>query len=389
MNWYHRWIFSRPIILFGLGYLCHQRSLNSILILLSLILANYLIGEFGRLNHGINIIKDSITKLASLNKNLELTLVDSESLKKIISPLGIKSIYSRYNYLASLSDKKREFFNKKERPVGVLPIKYFVESSPNNHAQPPFIYRCYASHFTWNIIIANLDISKMTVTQKFLLLHEVGHTVFENISLYAHKYSIFMECLFIAGLTFLGLGFDWKIFICLPFTFIFFLYVFDRAESRAEVHSDIWSLNQFKNITDIITIVKTITTILNMSKTKLSYNEFLGGDLEFREEYNKRQIKNEEIKSRIQSMNLFLKRRKVGAFSKYETEIFSYNLYDLFIIIIYSYIGWSSSNILLWPILIFICCIMIYVMRTYSKLDVIELQFIDTLKKIEQNINEN
>ena len=370
-----------PIVLIGTLNLIIAPSVLSFLFLLVLIALNYFINEIGRIEHGVNLINASADKLNKVLNTNKLTPIDNSGISNFITQTGKLILKSRYRWQKKTSGKKRDFFTKKERPIDELPIKIFkIEDNL------PFSYRCYANHYTWNIIITNLEFSEMTATQKFLILHEVGHSTFENVSLYARKFSAKMEGIFLLLITILTLGLKWLLIIYAPIIFIFYLRLYDRATVKAEVNADIWALHQFNDLTKLKQIAKSIIFILGLKKRKLDIKKFFEEDVEYKEKYNEFQITNEETDQRIFSIKNYVERREKGNINnhnKMPPSSIPINIYDLIFYIVTIYIAFLISKIILWPLIVSCVLLFIYIMLIYKNVDNAELSFLKALKKAE------
>ena len=378
-----RLFFRPPLVLVGTVYLINTWTFHSLLLLFLLLFLNYVISEIGRINHGVTLLTDCKIKLDNTLKKSNVIKLDTNEISDSISEMGKLILKSRYSWIKRTSGKKRDYFFNKERPVDELPIKiYKIEDSL------PFTYRCYANHYTWNVIITNLGFEQMTATQKFLILHEIGHSTFENVLIYARRFTVKIEgfCLFLLFL--FAIGIKWQLVIYIPLVFIFFLRVFDRATLKSEVNADIWALHQFEKLTDLERISKSICFILNLKVQDLNFNDFLRENLEYKEKFNEIQIVNEETKQRIFSIQEYVKNRVSGRISglhKTPPTSISINIYDFIFYIATIYLAFLITKVNLLPIIVISIILLFWVMLIYKEVDKAELNFVTTLKKADAN----
>ena len=374
-------VLKRPLILFSIICCLVHREIDWVYFLLLAIVVENFTSHVGIANQTIKINKSLLERISILkNKGIldNLEKVSQSFLAEMVSKRGLMEINSRYGFLKMIKDKsKKEFLERLERlnrPIDGEVVKLYFNSQKTNSITST--YTAYSNFVSTSHIILNQNPNDLTETQKFFILHEMGHTTYQNVSQYTHKFSLKFSFVITLVTISIQTGLSWTLIFVIILLPIFFLRAYDRTLIYIESSADIWALNQIKDLECVRKIVEAFKIIFEKTSERHSIFHFNikgMGEEEILNSFDE-MLGAQQYLLRIKSMERYLMSRSKGKIRESPIDIV-FELHDfllyLGLIIVSFYINQPNFYIFL----ITIPISFIWVLISYQKLTSLEKNY--------------
>lgn len=377
-------LINKPILFFAIALTIFNPSLQNIIVILLSLIIEFLLKERGHLNSAKRKT-DSLIKLITehfINNNSnQSSCVEEIEMQRIYQLIPKSKLGELFSYIRgqNYNKKFREFRKEKGLSNSNDSIRVFVIKKTAS-GKLLTSSRAYCSFINRSYIFLTDYPEEFRLMQRFILLHELGHLSYTNISMQTQKYILPWQPIYVFIIILLSINQYWILILLLIVLFFYSVRKFDKSDQEAEAHADLWALYQLNSIK----IAKKIHESLNIIWNKSIYSKWNWDMNSENLEINlRRNLFNQTIKLRNLVINNFLKKTpsKINRTAGYLVNftIFEFLLFSTLIFSAY------NSDTVIWPfigLIIFELIFLLFSKKSYKPVYEADKELENILNKI-------
>lgn len=177
-------------------------------------------------------------------------------------------------YFIQRNKKMQKWYSDLGQDFTTENVRIFKIETGENSIPPGLTV--YSSLFTKTYILIPDNIYELTPIQKFMLLHELGHSTLGNAKLSGRRKTVLYQCILAFIVIAFSIGNYWLLIPLVIGLFFFAQVMWDNSTIESEIHADRWAISALNSLEERTLIGQKMAKYFDLSaKLQVSKQDFI------------------------------------------------------------------------------------------------------------------